>query len=362
MAVPFVGMIVVPVALAGTLVFSFNEVSGEWLLNFAADLMDLIWPWLSGLGGLEHALWQQHQPVVWTLVPAITGLAVLLLPRGIPGRWLSLLLLIPLIIVEPRRPEWGEAQVTLLDVGQGLSMVVQTRHHVLVYDAGPRFSTTFDTGNAVVVPFLRHSGSRKLDILIVSHGDNDHIGGVESLLAEFPTGRVLTSVTEKLSARQAEHCWRNRQWNWEGVSFTLLHPARGSHFHGNDASCVLSIESAGGHRMLLTGDIEGPAEQALLSYPRHQLSAGVLVAPHHGSNSSSTAEFIQAVSPDTVLFPSGYRNRYGFPKSAVVERYAAMHAEMYQTSLSGALMMTLSSGEDKPRIRRFRDERQRYWQ
>ena len=361
-AVPFVGMIVVPVALVGTLVFSLGETAGEWLLKIAAELMDLVWPWLEDLAGLEFALGQQHQPVAWTLVPAFIGLAILFMPRGMPGRWLALLLLLPLVVVEPKRPAWGEAQLTLLDVGQGLSVVIQTQQHVLVYDAGPRFSESFDTGKAVVAPFLRHSGARKLDMLIVSHGDNDHIGGVASLLADFPADRLLTSVTEKMPGTGARDCWRDQQWVWEGVSFNLLHPARGSQRQGNDASCVLRIESAGGHRVLLTGDIEGPAEQDLLRQPRQQLSAAVLVAPHHGSDTSSIPAFIKAVAPDIVLFPSGYRNRYGFPKATVVNRYANIHAEMYETGLSGALMMTLSSNDDKPAVRRFRDERRRYWQ
>jgi competence protein ComEC len=361
-AVPFVGMLVVPVALVGTLAFCFSATAGEWLLKIAADLMDLIWPWLDCLAGLDFALWQQHQPVVWTLVPAFIGLAVLFMPRGIPGRWLSLLLLLPLVAVEPKRLIWGEAQLTLLDVGQGLSAVVQTQHHVLVYDAGPRFSETFDAGKAVVVPFLRHSGVRKLDTLIVSHGDNDHIGGVASLLADFPADRVLTSVTEKMPDTGARGCWHDQRWVWEGVSFTLLHPSRGSRFRGNDASCVLRIESAGGHRVLLTGDIERAAEQALLHQPSQHLSAAVLVAPHHGSDTSSTPAFVNAVAPDLVLFPSGYRNRYGFPKTPVVNRYAGIHAEMYETGLSGALMVTLSSNDEKPVVRRFRDERRRYWQ
>ena len=362
LAVPYVGMVVVPVALTGTLLFSISETAGVWLLEMAARLMDLVWPWLNGLAGLEHAFWQQHQPVAWTLLPAFFGLAILFMPRGIPGRWLALLLLFPLVTVEPRRPEWGQARITLLDVGQGLAAVVQTQHHVLVYDAGPRFGETFDTGKAVVVPFLRHSGVRTLNMLIVSHGDNDHIGGVASLLADYPADELLTSVTEKLASSHAEHCWHNRHWVWEGVSFTLLHPARDSRLRGNNASCVLRIQSAGGHSVLMTGDIEARAEQALLRRSRQQLAAAVLVAPHHGSDTSSTPEFIKAVDPDVVLFPSGYRNRYGFPQLPVVERYADMHAEMYETGLSGALTVTLSSGDEQPAIRRFRDQRRRYWQ
>jgi len=362
LAVPFVGMIIVPVALAGTLVFTISERAGEWVLQTSADLMSLGWPWLKGLAGLEQALWHPHQPVTWTLVPAVAGLGLLFVPRGIPGRWLALMLFLPLVVVEPLRQQWGEARVSLLDVGQGLSAVVQTRYHTLVYDTGPRFSETFDTGQAVVAPFLRHSGVRKLDALVVSHGDNDHIGGVISLLAEYPVDTLLTSVPERLPGISAEDCERDQQWYWDGVGFTVLHPAKDSQLQGNDASCILRIESAGGHSVLLTGDIEAPAEQALLLSRRQQLAAAVLVAPHHGSDTSSTPAFIRAVDPDVVLFPSGYRNRYGFPKAPVVDRYAAAHAEMFETGLSGALSVTLSSDDVEPVVRRFRDERRRYWQ
>jgi len=363
-AVPYVGMVVVPVALTGTLLFVISETAGIWMFEAAAGLMDLVWPWLHGLAGLEHALWQQQQPLAWTLIPAIIGLAILFMPRGIPGRWLALLLILPLLMIEPLRPGWGQARVTLLDVGQGLSAVVHTQQHVLVYDTGPRFSDTFDTGAAVVVPFLRHSGIRNLDMLVVSHGDNDHIGGVASLLADYPAETLLTSVPEKLPSSNALNCWSNRQWIWEGVTLTLLHPVKEDdiRLRGNDASCVLHIESAAGHSILLTGDIEAGAEQALLRRSRQQLAASVLVAPHHGSDTSSTTAFIEAVDPDVVLFPSGYRNRYGFPKASVVQRYANRHAEMYETGLSGALTVTLSSDDEKPAIRCFRDQRQRYWQ
>jgi len=362
LAVPFVGMIIVPVALAGVLVFSISECVGEWVLQAGAGLMSLGWPWLKGLAGLEQVLWHPHQPVTWTLVPAVTGLCLLFVPRGIPGRWLALLMFLPLVAVELPRPEWGEARVNVLDVGQGLSAVVQTRYHTLVYDTGPRFSETFDTGQAVVVPFLRHSGVRKLDTLVVSHGDNDHIGGVNSLLAEYPVDTLLTSVPEKLPGINAEHCERGQQWTWEGVSFNVLHPAKDSPLQGNDTSCILHIESAGGQSVLLTGDIEAPAEQVLLQSRRPQLAAAVLVVPHHGSDTSSTPAFIKAVGPDVALFPSGYRNRYGFPKAAVLDRYAAIHAEMFETGLGGALSVTLSSGDVKPLVSRFRDERRHYWQ
>jgi competence protein ComEC len=360
-AVPFVAMLVVPVALAGTLLFSVSVAVGDWLLRLAATLMELLWPLLHTLAEVEQGLWHPPHPAGWTLVPALLGIAILFMPRGVPGRWLALWLMLPALLVEPQRPAWGEVKVTVLDVGQGLSVVARTQQHTLVFDTGPRFSRSFDTGSAVVVPFLRHSGVRRLDMLVVSHGDNDHIGGAASLLDEFPANTVLSSVPELLPAGKARGCNREQRWVWEGVRFEMLHPGD-EYLRGNDASCVMRIVSAGGQGLLLTGDIEAPAEQQLLAREGESLRARILVAPHHGSNTSSTPAFISAVSPDIVLFPSGYRNRYGFPKTAVVQRYNGVQAKMYETGLSGALTITLSSGNEEPVIRRFRDVHRRYWQ
>ncbi len=360
-AVPFVTMLVVPVALAGTLVFTVSIVAGDWLLRMAATLMDLLWPVLGMLARLEQGLWHPPQPVAWTLVSALLGIVILFIPRGIPGRWLAPWLILPALLVEPQRPEWGEARIAVLDVGQGLSVVVRTREHTLVFDTGPAFSESFNAGSAVVVPFLRHSGVHRLDTLVVSHGDNDHIGGAVSLLDEYPANTILSSVPKRLPGAKAQRCQHRQRWVWEGVSFEILHPGDEA-LHGNDASCVLRIVSAGGQGLLLTGDIEAPAEQRLLIREAGSLAAQILVAPHHGSNTSSTPAFIAAVAPDTVVFPSGYRNRYGFPKAAVVKRYAGVQAKMYETGLSGALTFTLSSGNEEPVIRRYRAVHRRYWQ
>ena len=360
-AVPFVSWLVVPLALAGTLAFSVNAAVGDWLLRVASTLMDVLWPVLRQLASVEQGLWHPPHPVAWTLVPALLGIAILFMPRGIPGRWLALWLMLPALLVEPHRPAWGEARITILDVGQGLSVVALTQQHTLVFDTGPAFSKSFDTGSAVVVPFLRHSGVRRLDMLIVSHGDNDHIGGAASLLGEYPAHTVLSSVPEQLTTGVARRCHHRQRWVWEGVSFEILHPDD-KPMHGNNASCVLRIVSAGGQGLLLTGDIEARAEHQLLTRDAALLPARILVAPHHGSNTSSTPAFSAGVSPDIVLFPSGYRNRYGFPKPAVEERYAGVQAKMYETGLSGALSVTLSSKNEEPVIRRFRDARRRYWQ
>jgi len=361
-AVPWVSLGVVPVALAGTVVFAINETAGGLLLQLAGVLLDTVWLLLEWLSRLDYALWRQHAPLVWTLLPAVFGLAVLFMPRGLPGRWTGGLLLLPLFLVTPEGPAQGEAHVTLLDVGQGLAAVVQTAHHTLVYDTGPRFSETFDTGQAVVVPFLRHQGIQGLDALVISHGDNDHLGGAASLLAAYPAVEVLSSVPGEVPADRARRCRRGQRWDWDGVHIAVLHPANGDDLSGNNASCVLRITTEGGQSVLLTGDIERQAEQALLREQRERLPADVLVVPHHGSTTSSSRAFIDAIRPDIALFPSGYRNRYGFPKQVIVDRYADIHAATDQTGLSGALTVTLTAGPGMPEIQRYRDTVRRYWQ
>ena len=362
LAVPWVGMLVVPVALLGVLVATINEMAGQVLLGTAAWLLDLVWPWLEWLAQLDFALWHQHQPVAWTLVPAVAGLAVLFMPRGLPARWSGLVMLLPLFLVQPDRPDPGEVWVTLLDVGQGLATVIQTRHHTLVYDAGPRFSSNFDTGQAVVVPFLRHQGIRRVDTLIISHGDNDHIGGADSLLAAYPVGRLLSGVPGKLPGTGVEQCQSGDQWRRDGVTFSVLHPGPDGIHTGNNASCVLYIETSGGQGVLLTGDIEASSERSLLQNRNRSLSADVLVAPHHGSMTSSTPAFVKAVNPAIVLFPAGYRNRYHFPKRVVVERYTALGAAIYNTGDSGAVSIRLGgSNGGQPEISLYRGTQQRYW-
>ena len=360
-AVPWVSLVVVPVALSGTVVFALNETAGELLLQLAGVLLELIWPLLQWLSRLDFALWHQSTPVAWTLIPAFLGMAVLFMPRGLPGRWTGLLLLLPVFLVRPEGPAEGEVRLTLLDVGQGLAAVVETRHHTLVYDAGPRFSETFDTGQAVVVPFLRHRGIAQLDALVVSHGDNDHMGGVASVLDAYPAREVLSSVPARVPGASARACRRGQHWEWDGVYFTVLHPGGEDDLSGNNASCVLRIQAAGGQSVLLTGDIEQQAEQLLIHGQREQLPADVLVVPHHGSKTSSSRAFIGAIRPNIALFPSGYRNRYGFPKPVILDRYTDMQAAVYQTGLDGALTVTLTAAPGMPEIQRYRDTVKRYW-
>jgi competence protein ComEC len=357
-AVPVVGLLVVPLALLGTFLLVPTPVVGTGLLNFASAMLGIVFQGLERLGESPFAQVNIANSSPLTVLLAGCGVLLILLPRGMSGRWLGVILLLPLLLADPPQPAEGEAWLTLLDVGQGLSAVVQTRHHTLVFDTGPRFDENFDAGRAVVVPFLRHAGVSKIDMLILSHGDSDHVGGADSLLATYPVRRILSSVSDTLPDQPVEQCQRGQQMVWEGVRIRVLHPEMIPARLHNDASCVLQV-TAGDQTLLLTGDIEKPAELALLRQIPEQLAATVLVAPHHGSNTSSTAAFIRAVAPDLVLFPVGYRNRYHFPDSRVLARYDTPGVAHLDTAGSGAIRVRLGRGDLSPRP--YRLTAQRYW-
>jgi competence protein ComEC len=360
-AVPWVSLLVIPVALLGVLMLLISETAGSWLVNLASLLLDTLWPLLAWLGESELASWHQPRPPLWTAIPAITGILLLFAPRGVPGRLAGLWLLLPMLSLRPSTPAQGEAVVTLLDVGQGLSTVVRTRNHTLVYDTGPRYSPTFDTGSSVLIPWLRSQGIRHIDRLLISHGDNDHIGGLQSVLESIPVSHLSAGVPSSVSGYPVDACQQGERWGWDGVIFDILHPPAGHDFSGNNASCVLRIESAGGHVALLTGDVEARVERGLVAGQAAALSADVLVVPHHGSLTSSTPAFVDAAGADTVLYPVGYRNRYRFPRPEVVERYRAADAHQYDSASHGAISVDLPADSQTLQVTAWRCRMARYW-
>ncbi len=365
-AVPWVSFCVVPLVLLGTAMTLLLPDVGAMLLNAASSALGWMWPLLESLAAQPQGLWQQHPPASWTLLPALIGVLLLLSPRGIPGRWLGTLWLLPLFLITPQRPADGEWWFTLLDVGQGLAAVVQTQKYTLIYDTGPRYSSSFDTGSAVVVPFLNSVGIDKVETLIIGHGDNDHMGGARSVIEQIEVKQIITSVPQKVSWQHgAQRCVKGQQWQRDGVLFEIVHPSS-DRFEGNDGSCVLRVSSLNGAdkmraSLLLSGDIEAAAERALLSERQDKLPARVLVVPHHGSKSSSSAAFVAVVSPQYALFPVGHLNRYGFPHTTVTERYQQQGAEMLQTATAGAITVHFDGDGEITRVQRFRDLNRRYW-
>ncbi len=363
-AVPWVSLCVVPLVLLGASITLWFPEAGALLLNAAVIALSWLWPFLESLAAQEAGLWQQHSPATWTLLAALIGVLLLLSPRGIPGRWLGVIWCLPLILITPARPTEGEWWFTLLDVGQGLAAVVQTQNHTLIYDTGPRFSDSFDTGSAVVVPFLHHAGVNVVDMLIIGHGDNDHMGGARSLSTLTKVKQIITSVPDKVVWQTgAQRCVNGQQWQWDGVLFEILHPPA-TGFDGNDASCVLRVSTLAdreGASLLLTGDIEAVAERALLRESRERLRTRIVVVPHHGSKSSSSEAFVAAVAPQYALFPAGYLNRYHFPHASVTARYLEHGSKMLGSADDGALTFRFNATGEIISLQRFRHSAGRYW-
>lgn len=358
-AIPVVSLVVVPLTLAGCIPpFGF-------LLPIAEFVLDLTMRFLNALSASGAAVWESHAPSTWAVMLALAGVVWLLLPRGFPARWVGVVLFVPLFAARPELIEHGALRLTILDVGQGLAVVAQTRHHALLYDAGPDYSGDADAGNRIVVPFLRATGLSRLDGLVLSHDDVDHIGGAASVLQAVPVGWVASSLPEDHSLRVQSAsflpCFDGQHWEWDGVRFDVLNPALGDisrKRHDNDRSCVLKVTTASGS-VLIPGDIESRAEAELVSRAGARTQATLLIAPHHGSRTSSSELLVDAAQPAAVAFTVGYRNRFGHPKAEVVERYRARNAETLRSDRDGALLVDFAAG--RMTVTRWREAERRYW-
>jgi competence protein ComEC len=336
-AVPWVGLAVVPLALLGTLLLPLFGV-GEALLWVAGGLLDLLFMLLTQIADWLPA-WQPSALPLWSWLLCALGAVLLLLPAGVPLRSLGGLLLLALFYTPLQRPVLGQAEVWVLDVGQGLAVLLRTHGHTLLYDAGPRFGD-FDVGERVVLPSLRGLDERRLDLLLISHADNDHAGGARAIQRGMAIERVLSGEPAALPAVLQAQAWEaGRSWQWDGVRFSTWRWAEAS--NANQASCVLLVEAAG-ERMLLTGDIDSRAERALLDSGL-DVHADWLLAPHHGSRSSSSPAFVQAVAPRAVLISRGQHNSFGHPHPTVLARYEEISAQIYDTVERGALRVQLGA-------------------
>ncbi len=356
LAIPWTGFLVVPPLLAGLACLPLWPAGGGGLLALAAAATEFLWrglEWFSGWPGNLVYFRAITPPGMAALVPAVL---CVLASRALPVRLAGLLLLLPVLLYPAPRPDAGNVWLTVLDVGQGLSAVIQTQRRVLVFDAGPSFRSGFDTGEAVVVPYLRWLGYGFVDYLVVSHSDNDHAGGVAAIRNEFNTGRVYSGEADELAFPDVYSCQAGQHWNRDGVRFEILSPGPGAGAAGNNASCVLRVTARDGRSILLPGDIERRVEGRLLQQARGKLSASVLLAPHHGSRTSSSEEFVAAVNPELVIFSTGYLNRFGFPKAEVRTRYREQGAVSLNTADEGSIQVHIDAGRPLS-INRYRQLR-----
>lgn len=352
-AIPLVGLLLLPMLLMALLVLPLCEPLGQLLLQGAAGLLQVLWQCLA-LAADAAGPWARQAlfPSPAALALSALAAALVLLPRGFPGRAAWPLLLLPLLAPAPR----AGFDLYVLDVGQGTAVVVRVGGSVLVYDAGPAYRSGYDAGAAVLLPFLRRHGMARIERLIVSHEDSDHSGGARALLAQLP-------VAERMAPRPLPGvpgpwlpCRAGQSWRWGRVRFALLHPPPTLSRATNDQSCVLLIDT-GRTRFLLPGDIERPVEEALVAGWGEGLAVDVLLVPHHGSTSSSSYDFAWFVRPRLAVVSAGYRNRFGHPADVVVARYRELGAAVVTTAAAGALHFG-----DGPAYTPYRWFYTRYWQ
>ncbi len=354
-AVPVIGIVVVPLTLIGVFFFSISLPNvGLWFTHCADFVLNAGWPYLQRLANTDIATWQHT--ITWPVaLCAIVGSIGLLLHRFGKLRWFCAFAWLPVIVATPDKPDKGEIWLSVLDVGQGLAVVVQTQNHTLLYDAGPRFEGGFDAGKSIVVPYLRHSGTTVLSKTIISHDNIDHSGGLAAVLKSLTIEQLVASKNEGIADSLA--CISGEQWQWDSVQFEFLHPNAGSTASGNNASCVLKISSEYGD-ILLTGDIEKAAEKILLQNPA-VLKSDVLVVPHHGSATSSNEAFVEAVSAEYAVVSAGYLNRFGHPKAKVKLRYETAGTQLYNTADHGRVLFKITASGITPST--YRQETTRYW-
>jgi competence protein ComEC len=357
LAVPLFSFVTVPLSLIGLLFDGPLQLVGdqaivlagksvgalEALVTFAASASWAAYT-VSGLAGL--AWLTIVLPIVWVVVPP-----------GWPGRYIAWLGVVAVLLQEPRRPEAGCVALDVLDVGHGLAVVVRTNHHAMLYDTGPSYRGGGSSAESVILPFLRNVGFGAIDRMVVSHADLDHAGGVAAITAGTSVGDILSG--EALTTADSIPCRSGQRWTRDGIEFRILHPPRSSDFDGNDRSCVVLIE-AGQYRVLLSGDIEQPAEYQLV---RDGLlpPVDVVLVPHHGSRTSSSKPFVQALSPSVAIVSAAFGNHWGFPKEDIVARWEAVGARVLSTATSGAIGLTMCADLGIVSITQYRVENRRIW-
>ena len=367
-AIPLVSLVIVPLTLLAVVPLF------EFLLPLAHSALSVVMWYLQWLNELPQPVWHQHFPPFWTIPVAVMGVVWILLPgslglgffSGFPARWLGLIALLPLFFVLPPKPQHGELWLTVLDVGQGLAVVAQTQNHTLLFDSGPPLGES-DSGERIILPFLRAQGIHKLDSMVISHADSDHSGGALSIINTMPVDLVLSSLDEMhpitQTTQQSAMCVMDQSWRWDGVVFEMLHPSPQIYLNPqrktNASSCVLKITTTYGS-VLIPADIDRNSERKLLGSAYEKLPSTVLIAPHHGSLTSSSKDFVRQVNPLLTIFTVGYRNRFDHPRAPVVKRYREVESTLLRSDWHGAVLVRL----DKTglSVDSWRQLRPRYWQ
>ena len=368
-AIPVVTFLMTPAALVGAALAMGSGSVASVVLRPAVWLTERLLEVLEPMSEWPFSTVVIAQPSMALLLMSALGGAWIFAPRAVPARWLGLLLLLPSMVVPRERPQLGVVWLTAYDVGQGSALLVETATQTLLYDTGPRMGPAMDAGSRVLVPSLRARGIDRLDKLMISHADEDHIGGAATVLRDLDVAQTYASLPpDHPMQSQIQSCHDGVRWEVDGVQFDVLHPfdppvprpVRTAGSATNAMSCVLSVTAPGG-RVLLTGDLEAPQERALFERLGPEgLRADILVVPHHGSKTSSTPDFLAAVAPRQAIFQLGWHNHYRHPHPKVLERYDQASIPILRTDRDGAIRISLQAGEP-PKISKFRVDEARYW-
>jgi competence protein ComEC len=354
-AIPLITFVITPLALAGAL--------APPLWTLAAACVQGLTTVLQHLSALPAAVWTAAAAPWWMQAAALLGAALLVMRLPWPVRALALPLMLPLFAPPIVRPAEGAMLLTVADVGQGSAILVRTRAHALLHDTGAQYTPDSDAGSRVLVPLLRSFGVQRLDLLVLSHRDSDHVGGAAAVMSALDVAALSSSIEAshplRALAKQHQRCEAGQSWQWDGVRFDVLHPQAADYERSdakpNTLSCVLAVTDAQGRRVLLTGDLEAEQEARLAREQPVALKSDVLLVPHHGSKTSSSPAFLDAVAPRVALVQAGYRNRYGHPAPAVAARYAERSIAFIDTVGCGAWSTTGDSIDvcERERSRRY---------
>jgi competence protein ComEC len=359
-AIPLVSFVLLPVLLITQVLFLFDLMISVSLLTMLDQLFSWLWWGLQHSAEFEYSS-MEFAPSILGVVSYELGLFMLVQAKGLPVRNLAWVLLAGLFLIKEPQLNQGQMRLTVLDVGQGLALAIETETHTLVYDAGVRSLSGFNTGDAVVLPYLKTRAISKVDLGIVSHNDNDHSGGMHSLIAKgVVTDLMVSNRPELYDFEHTRLCRAGNEWQWDGVEFKVLHPPINWQSNDNNRSCVLQITHSAG-KILVTGDIEKPAEEWLISQYGGYLVSDIIIAPHHGSKSSSSYRFVDLVHPQTVVFSAGYRNRYGFPHATITQRYEEIGAQLVDTARQGAVTFLFDAKDGLQIQTGHRQDNKRYW-
>ena len=345
-AIPWISFLVIPWLLLFVAAMPLSTVISATSLSVAEFFLSILWQGIEWMADKDWMFHASHGLLPFLI--AMLGILVIFSPRGLVPRWLGWMCFLPLFSLTAAL-EKGEMRLTFIDVGQGLSVLLQTRYSALLYDAGPKFGDRFDSGEQIITPLLRKFGVDRLHTLVISHGDNDHAGGMQSILRNLSVARVVSSISGS-----QQDCESDIRWSMDGIRFEIFALQGGS---GNNSSCLL-LAYTSGYGVLITGDIEKIAEDRLRE--RELPEIHVITVPHHGSRTSSSPGFINHLLPQLAIVSAGFRNRFHHPNAAVLRRYQKRHVKVLNTAEEGAITVWL--GENGiVRIERSRSVARRFW-